>query len=1018
MSEIPEQGFRSLVENAAVAIAISDLKGRFTYVNQALADLLGYSTQDLIGRPFKEFLHPDDRNRVTRLFLKIIPLRRKPRNLEFRVLRKDGHVLYLMSKLARFIVNDKTVGFQAIVVDITKRKNAEDALRKSEKKSRTLLENLPQKIFFKDKNSVYVSCNENYARDLGIHPEEITGKTDYDFYPKKLAEKYRADDKRIMKSGKTEEIEEKYIQNGQKIYVHTVKTPVRDENDHVVGILGIFWDITEHKRIESALKQSEEKYRTQFEEALDAIFLANAETGIILDCNRAAAELVGREKSELIGKHQRILHPPEKNEGEFSRTFKQHLEEKEGQVLETQVITKNGELRDVAIKAKVFELGGKRLIQGIFRDITGRKQWEDALQDAKEKWVSLTQNTNDIIIITDSKCVIQFINKTMPPYTLEETIGKTIYEYVPREQHDVLENSLRKVFETGKPDSYEISSDIPKTCIMWFSTKIVPIKHDGKVSGAILISTDITERKRAEEELIRLSSAVKMSTDSIVIGDLDAKIIDVNEATLKMYGTDEKADLIGKNSFDLITPKEREKALAGMKEVLEKGYLRGQEYHIITKDGARIPVEMSIAIMKDADSKPIGFVSINRDITERKNAEKALLESQQKFERLFKNNPDASVYVDANERFVDANSRFVKLFGYSLEEAKGKVLDDLIVQENKREEAKELTEKSMEGYIYYETTRKKKNETLIPVSISAAPIYINHQFAGCVVSYRDITERVQMQKKLEEYSQQLEEMVKKRTKQLQEAQEQLVKNERLAAVGQVAAMVGHDLRNPLTGISGAVYYLKKKLSSKIDKTWKEMLTLIEENVIYSNKIISDLLEYSREIKLELTKTTPKSIIKEALSSVKIPVDIQILDTTKNTQNVTLDIQKMKRVFINIIKNAIEAMPNGGTLKITSAEKDGNLQIVFSDTGLGITRDALEKVWAPFFTTKAKGMGLGLPICKRIVEAHEGNILIKSTLGKGTTLTITSPLEPKIKENGGEKAWASKLEFLLSTTTKA
>jgi len=132
---------------------------------------------------------------------------------------------------------------------------------------------------------------------------------------------------------------------------------------------------------------------------------------------------------------------------------------------------------------------------------------------------------------------------------------------------------------------------------------------------------DVTERKRAEEELIRLSNAVKMSTDSIVISDINAKIIDVNEATLELYGTDDKGDLIGKNSFDLIAPEDQEKAFIRMNEVVEKGYIRGEQYHIIMKDGRIVPVEMSVTMMKGIDEKPIGFVGISRDITERKKIE-------------------------------------------------------------------------------------------------------------------------------------------------------------------------------------------------------------------------------------------------------------------------------------------------------------------------------------------------------------------------------------------------------------
>jgi PAS domain S-box-containing protein len=147
------------------------------------------------------------------------------------------------------------------IIESAKRKRAGEALQRSESKYKTLVENLPQKIFLKDRNLIYISCNEYYANDLRIAPDDIAGKTDYDFYPKELAEKYRADDKQIMESGRTEEIEERYIEDGRDVWVHTAKTLVMDGNGSVIGILGIFWDITERKRAEEEMRVLEEQFR-------------------------------------------------------------------------------------------------------------------------------------------------------------------------------------------------------------------------------------------------------------------------------------------------------------------------------------------------------------------------------------------------------------------------------------------------------------------------------------------------------------------------------------------------------------------------------------------------------------------------------------------------------------------------------------------------------------------------------------------------------------------------------------
>jgi PAS domain S-box-containing protein len=301
-------------------------------------------------------------------------------------------------------------------------------------------------------------------------------------------------------------------------------------------------------------------------------------------------------------------------------------------------------------------------------------------------------------------------------------------------------------------------------------------------------------------------------------------------------------------------------------------------------------------------------------------------------------------------------------------------------------------------------------ESLMPLELFL------HQAAVAIENAQLIQQLDSAKAEISEYAGELEVKVQERTRELTEAQAKLLKNERLAAIGELAGMVGHDLRNPLTGIAGAAYYIKANSSPKLDKKSREMVDIIEEDVQRSNKIISDLLEYSREIRLEFSETTPKVALEEALSLVKIPKNIQVKNLSRDNPRISVDVEKMGRVFINIIKNAVEAMPKGGTLTIRSKKSDKNVAFSFADTGDGMTKCVLDRLWSPLFTTKAKGMGFGLPICKRMVEAHRGKISVKSEIAKGSTFTIIVPINPVT--HGDEQVWVNMPESLLSTTTKA
>jgi signal transduction histidine kinase len=211
-------------------------------------------------------------------------------------------------------------------------------------------------------------------------------------------------------------------------------------------------------------------------------------------------------------------------------------------------------------------------------------------------------------------------------------------------------------------------------------------------------------------------------------------------------------------------------------------------------------------------------------------------------------------------------------------------------------------------------------------------------------------------------------------------------------MNEVSRMVGHDLRNPLTGIKGASYILKKKCGTKIDEQGKSALATIDNCVEYSDKIVRDLLEYSCELKIDKIKTNPERLVNDSLSTLEVPNNIKLVNEVSDEFSVLADNGKVERVFGNLIKNAFDAMPDGGILHITSRKVNGDVEIAFFDTGIGMSEDTLKKLWLPFFTTKAKGMGVGLSICKKIVEAHGGRIDVLSTLGRGTVFRVFLPKE--------------------------
>lgn len=931
-----------------------------------------------------------------------------------------------------------------------------------------LFENASDAIYILDKRGNFVAANRKAEELAGLKREDFIGKSFRKITPHKSLPKAIRGFLDVIR-GKEIKLELEFETAAKKTALVEVTSRPLIVKGEVVGTLGIVRDITERKKVEETLRESEERFRRIFESANDCLIYLDR-SGRILDVNEKTVQLFGGLKEELLGKHfTKVGILSLKEIPKLLSNFARILRGEEGYI-RLRIVNKKGQEIHLECSSSITKIDDKFVgVLVIARDVTERNKMKEALREGEENFKTLIEEAPIGICNTDLKGKITYVNKKFEEtmgYSREEIVGKDAFK-IGIMSDETLKLIAKRMKErlTGKP-SLLLEGQFKRKNREWMWAEVEGrlIKKFRIPIGFQLVARDITERKTAERERRRyeerlsalnthgwkLNMAESMEEIYRLTMDAVEKTLGFEIAFFMVVDKDalRVVDHRGyPESFSIKLPLDGTKKGVSVKVVKTGRSINVPDaekedawvkFMPDIRSGLDVPVKIGHKILGviGVDSRKLNaFNEKDQELLEilashvaiaMSNLEhsknlvayaRELRESQEKFRRLFLDNPEPAVYVNSDFHVLDANPRFSKLFGYSLNEIQGKRLSDLIVPEAKKTEGEMLDREAKKAFTYRDTVRIKKDGTLVPVSISAAPITIEDQPIGYVGVYKDITERKQMEKKLEEYSQHLEELVEKRTRQLKEAQEQLIKSERLAAVGQAAAMVGHDLRNPLTSIKGATFYLKRKLCSKVGREAMEMLEFIEKDVGYSNEIIADLMEYSKEIRLQLTESTPKSVVRDALSLVEIPENVQLVDLTKSAPKIIMDVEKMKRVFGNLIKNAIDAMPTGGKLAIAGRESNANVEITFVDTGIGMAEEIMEKIWTPFFTTKAKGMGLGLAICKRILEAHGGSISVESTVGKGTTFTVTIPVKPKIEE-GGEKAWVNVPESLLSTTTKA
>lgn len=383
------------------------------------------------------------------------------------------------------------------------------------------------------------------------------------------------------------------------------------------------------------------------------------------------------------------------------------------------------------------------------------------------------------------------------------------------------------------------------------------------------------------------------------------------------------------------------------------------------------------------------IVGMAIDITERKKAQDALMRSEKRYRELFDSLSEGFVVIEMiyeNEkpvdfRFLEVNASYARLIGKTVDQILGKTSREAIG--------------ILKDYWYqlYDDVIKTGKSARYENYINALDEY--HEVVAwktapnqIAILYYNTTERKRLEKQLQNYTTNLEKIVKALTQQLRE-------KERLAAVGETAGMVGHDLRNPLQAIVSELYLAKSELHTVPEGEKKnqmvQALDSIFEQVNYMDKIVSDLQTFVKPVEPIMQIVKLKPLITALVAQQTIPQNVQTLIQVPEAITITADPQLLKRVLINLVTNAVQAMPEGGELSITARSNSaGQVQIVVEDTGEGIPDEVKPKIFTPLFTTKSKGQGFGLAVCKRVIEAMRGTISFESQQGKGTKFLISLP----------------------------
>ncbi len=888
--------------------------------------------------------------------------------------------------------------------EITERKKAEEALRESEQRWSTTLASIGDAVIATD-----VSGRVMFMNSVA---EKLTGWTLSETSLKPLKEVFHIinEQTRLEVEDPVNKVLEKGVivglanhtvlirKDGTEVPIDDSGAPIKDKDGKTLGIVLVFRDITKRKKLEDSLKESEERFLFALKNAPVTVGNLDRDLRFTWVYNPQA----GYTLQDMIGK-------------KFGTGM--NLEDENG-VIEclNEAISKGiparRELRGRGPLGKViFDIyfepkrNAQNEITGVSfvaLNITERKKADEALKESERKyhWLfsSMAEMYEVIELIYDKngKAVDYFYVDVNDAFARET--GKTKEELLNRrvkELFNPVEDYWIETFDkASKSDSPLEYANYTSAMGKYYEGKAWKVK-DNQVASFF---ADVTERKKTDEALKKSEEEYSSLFANMIDGfaycqmiydekgkPVDFVYLQVNDAFERITGL----------KRDLIIGKKVTRAIPGIKETNPELFeIYGRVALTCQKEKLEYflkPLSLWLNVSVYCPAKGY-FAAVLEDITERKQAEEALTRQAE----LIDLSPDAIIVLKLDGSITFWSRGAEKLCGWTKDEAIGKDIHSLLKAEFPEPLEEILSKVKLDGKWSGEIVHTCKDGNKVAVqSYWLGKFGADGKIVEILESNVDITERLRMQANLEESAVLVEEYANKMEALANQRAEQLRTAERLAAIGATAGMVGHDIRNPLQAITGDLYLAKAELVSTPESIEKknalESLQGIEKNIDYINKIVSDLQDYTRTLRPVTRETNLQKLVDELLAKNGIPENVKVqVMVQKEAVTIMADPDILKRIFGNLVTNAVQAMPNGGKLTIQAYKEANDSIITVADTGVGIPEEAKEKLFTPLFTTKSKGQGFGLAVVKRMTEALGGTVTFESQQGKGTKFIVRLP----------------------------